>query len=232
MNRGQQESHSSRPAAWSKLVSLAAMSALVVAIGMLLTFMTPRLLSGAKGPTAAPPPTKALVPTPTAELDLRSPTPAPVSKVYQLKVDADGNLAEGVQVVSDDGNAILRLNSGTRVLDADGQPAASIAVTGVQLNVRRDVGIVGLAYEFLPAGATLDPPGTLSVIYDPGAYYPFKYLQPGLTYTPTWQNNGRVYVAYMDQSGALSPFLVSVDSSARSAAATLNYLGTIILYVV
>ena len=221
------------------------MSVLVVIIGLMLTLVLPRVLPKGTGLAAQPAPAKipaateipapaeTPAPTPLPPQDIPTPTPTPAPIVYQLTLGTGGSLTEDARVVSGDGRAVLSLAKGTKLTDAQGQPLASIRLTAKRLPLRPDVGVVGL-YEFQPNGATLDPPATLTIGYDPKAYYPFQYLaeSQNLPSAPTWQNNGRVYMAFMDDTGALLPYLTSVRSSAGSVTVSLDHLGTIVLYIV
>jgi hypothetical protein len=103
-------------------------------------------------------------------------------------------------VVSEDGLAVLELPRGTKVLDAQGQPVADISVTAGRLPLRTDAAWVGEAYEFGPEGATLDPPASLTISYDPWANYPFAYQDI---------DTGVVYLAYLDKNGPRRPALAS-----------------------
>ncbi len=71
------------------------------------------------------------------------------------RLEDTGILRGDVQVISQDGLAVLTLPRGTKVLDAQGQPPMSVTVTTRELPVATDVSFVGLAYEFGPEGATL-----------------------------------------------------------------------------
>jgi hypothetical protein len=227
------------PGRRSKYVSLVSMSVLVLIIGVLLTLVLPRVLpegSGLATPSATiASPAFTLPPFELPVPDTPPPTPTPAPRVYQLRLGGDGSLTENAQVVSDDGLAVLSLARGTKVTDAEGQPLASITLTVRRLALRADVGVVGAAYEFGPEGATLDPPATLTMSYDPQAYYPFQYPSQvqvlTLPYPLAWQNNGRVYMAYMEENGALQPALTSVSSPTASITAGMDHLGTIILYI-
>jgi len=209
------------------------MSMQVVAVGLLLTFVLPRFLPEETGIAAVPAPAASPAPTTLVPTDVPDPTPTPVPKAYRLKLDDQGKLTDEIQLVSDDGMAILRLSKGTRVI-ADGHLLDSVTLTRVKMNLRADIGLVGLAYDFGPGGAILDPPGVLTVNYNPTAQYPFLYPQmmSGFPTAPIWTNNGRVYMAFVDGRGALSPSIAAVSCSAGSATGMMDHLGTIILYIV
>ncbi len=221
MRKPEQDSFEGRHARGNKYVSLASMSVLVVIIGMLLTFALPRVLPEGTKPDGT------LLPAPLLEPDIPTPTPTPAPRVYQLALGTGGSLGQDVH--SEDDLALLSLARGTKVVDAQGQPLSSVTVTARRLTQRVDIAYVGLAYEFGPEGATLDPPASLTITYDPRAYYPFQ-LQ-GLTYPSFWQtiDARRVYLTYLAEEGPLPPLAV-VDSSTASVTAKIDHLGTIILY--
>ena len=238
MGNLEQDSFEGRPPRRSKYISLASMSVLVVIIGVLLTFALPRVLPSVlpeeTGPTTASAPMAApagtLAPIPLPVLDIPSPTPTPVPRVYQLALGTGGSLTEDVQVISEDGLAVLGLARGTKVMDAQGRPLSSVTMTARRLPLRTDAAWVGLAYEFGPEGATLDPPASLTINYNPRAYYPFQVH--GLTYPSFWQNIDarRVYLTYLAEEGPLHPPLAVVDSPTALVTAKIDRLGTIILY--
>jgi len=222
MRKPEQDSFDSRRARGNKYVSLASMSVLVVIIGMLLTFALPRVLPEGTKPDGT------LTSTPLLEPDIPTPTPTPAPRVYQLALGPRGSLGQDIH--SEDDLAVLSLARGTKVLDAQGQPLSSVTVTARRLPLRIDAAWVGEAYEFGPAGATLDPPATLTINYDPRANYPFQ--MQGLTYPSFWQtiDARRVYLTYLAEEGPLHPPLASVDSPTASVTAKIDHLGTIILY--
>ena len=229
MGNLEQDSFEGRPPRRSKYVSLASMSVLVVIIGVLLTFALPRVLPSVlpeeTGPTTASAPMAApagtLAPIPLPVLDIPSPTPTPVPRVYQLALGTGGSLTEDVQVISEDGLAVLGLARGTKVMDAQGRPLSSVTMTARRLPLRTDAAWVGLAYEFGPAGATLDPPASLTISYDPRANYPFQVEQV---------DTRQVYLSYLGENGPIRPALASVSRQAASITATIDRLVTFVLY--
>jgi hypothetical protein len=134
-----------------------------------------------------------------------------------------GILAEDVRVVSQDGLALLSLPKGTTVLDAHGQPAASITVTARDLPFRSEIAVVGMAYAFGPDGTILDPPASLTLSYDPKAYWPFAFQDV---------NCGQFHMAWVSSSGApVVPWLeVSVDLNAHRVSTEVDHLGTFMLF--
>lgn len=212
-------------------MSLASMSVLVVIIGMLLTFALPRVLPEGTRPAARPAPMAIpagmLAPIPLPVLDIPSPTPTPAPRVYQLALGTGGSLSEDVQVISPDGLAVLSLARGTKVLDAQRQPLSSITVTARRLPLRTDGAWVGLAYEFGPAGATVEPPAPLAIRYDARAYYPFQIKD---AYGADIVDTRQVYLSYLGDNGPIRPALATVSRQAASATARIGRLVTFVLY--
>lgn len=86
------------------------------------------------------------------------------------KIDTTGTLLEDIEIVSDDGFAILHLAKGTRVIDAEGNAPEYITV------VERPRGtspsgegwwLCGFRYDFSPKGVTFDTAARLTIKYDP-----------------------------------------------------------------
>ena len=208
-------------------IFLARMAVLVVATVALLAYGLSQALPRLAGPsTPAPAPT--LAPSPGLTVSLSG------------RLDATGALTEGVQVVSEDGLAVLELPRGTKVLDAQGQPVADISITARRLPLRTDAAWVGEAYEFGPAGATVDPPAPLTISYDPRANYPFAYQDI---------DTSLVYLAYLGENGPMKPALArekgvqvglssgfggaaaaGVDGGTASVPAKIDHLGAFVLY--
>ncbi|MBU2009650.1 MAG: hypothetical protein KJ624_07440 [Chloroflexi bacterium] len=126
------------------------------------------------------------------------------------------------------------------MLDAQGQPVADISMTVRRLPLRTDAAWVGEAYEFGPAGATVDPPAPLTISYDPRANYPFAYQDI---------DTSLVYLAYLGENGPMKPALArekgvqvglasgfggaSTDgtgSTSASVSAKIDHLGAYVLY--
>ena len=130
----------------SKYIFLARMSVLVVATGVLLAHGLSQALPRMTGPSApAPTATPPLAPSPGLSVSLSG------------RLDAAGAVTEDVEMISEDGLAVLKLPRGTKVLDAQGQPPAAITVTATGLPGRTDAAWVGEAYEFSSEQVTLDP---------------------------------------------------------------------------
>ena len=211
-----------------KYVLLARMGVLVIAIGALAAYGLSQASPRTAGPSALPTFTPGLTPGTGASVSLSG------------RLDASGALTEDIEVISEDGLAVLKLPSGTRALDAQGQPLPAITVTAARLTLRTDLAWVGLAYEVGPDGATLDPPAPLTITYDPRANYPFAYQDV---------DTSLVYLAYIGETGPVGPALASAKgvkaglTSGLGGAATggtggeipavsarVDHLGTFVLY--
>ena len=207
----------------SRSIFLARVLALVVMIGALFAYglrevarpgviPTPTALLlatiGTPRPTVISTPTTWLPPT------VGSPNPTETAAV----------VAEEKKVLSEDGLAVLRLSSETKVLDDGGRPLAlaSIRVTSREGPGQANIALVGRVYEFSPAGATLEPPASLTISYDPVAEYPFAYYNVDCLH---------VYMAYYDERGPVVPWLdAREDSRTHSVTTKVDHLGTFIIF--
>jgi hypothetical protein len=211
MRRSNQDDSRLSPDRRGQYIFLARMVVLVVAMLGLLAYGLSQVLPRIAGQsTPALTATPALAPGPGASASLSG------------RLEATGALAEDVQLVSEDGLALLSLPRGTKVLDAGGEPVASIAVTLADIPPASDTfARVGEGYKFGPEGATLDPPVSLTISYDPHANFPFSYQD---VYT------SRVFLTYYGKNGPLRPTLASVDGETGSISAEIDHLGTMVLY--
>ena len=122
-----------------------------------------------------PPPVNETTPPPVNETTpppVTTPTPPPVTVEVELsgKIDTAGILLEDVEVISDDGRAVLRLAKTMRVVDAQGQAPDSITVTARPRGESPPGSkwwLCGLRYDFNPKGVTFSPPAQLTISYDP-----------------------------------------------------------------
>ncbi len=145
---------------------------------------------------------------------------------FLVKLDASGRLSEDAVAISDDGLALLRLSQGSKVLDAQQQPLTSIRVMAKELPLRNDIGLIGTGYEFGPAGATMNPPASLTFTFDPQAFYPFRYQDIDCS---------RIHMAYYLGDRSSPPWRVpwldvSLDLTTHSATTKVDHLGTFILF--
>jgi len=115
----------------------------------------------------APPPVNGTTPPPVT-----TPAPPPVTVEVELsgKIDTSGILLEDIEVISDDGHAILLLSKRMRMVDAQGKAPDSITVTARPRGESppgSEWWLCGLRYDFNPKGVTLSPPAQLTISYDP-----------------------------------------------------------------
>ena len=88
----------------------------------------------------------------------------------EFSISADGEIQETIEATSEAGDLTILIEEGTIALDEDGEPLGSleIAVDETPPDPPEDAHIIGLAYDFGPAGATFDPPITLTFTSDLG----------------------------------------------------------------
>ncbi len=85
-----------------------------------------------------------------------------------FRIDKDGEVQKTVEATSKDGNLTITIPEGTIALDEEGEPLESleIAVDETPPDPPEDAHVIGLAYDFGPAGATFDPPITMTYTLD------------------------------------------------------------------
>jgi hypothetical protein len=88
-----------------------------------------------------------------------------------IKIDSKGIVQQTFTATSPDGMLTITIPKGTKALDKYGNPLTSLtaAVNSNPPNPPENANIIGLAYDFGPAGATFDPPITFTWSYDPAA---------------------------------------------------------------
>jgi len=86
-----------------------------------------------------------------------------------FRISDDGEILETVTGTSEDGNLTITIPEGTIALDEDGEPLSGMTadVDPSPPDPPEGANIIGLAYDFGPAGATFEPPITLEYTYDP-----------------------------------------------------------------
>jgi len=120
--------------------------------------------------TSTPTPTGTSTPTPTGT---STPTPAPVPVVVELPTEIDGRVTGTIEIVASDTVGMLTVPEGVQARDADGgnlQEIVIVPTDTVNLTETHDVAdnttsafLFGqYAYRVEPAGATFDPPITLT----------------------------------------------------------------------
>jgi len=96
--------------------------------------------------------------------------PAPVHATGSLNlgpyVDSNGKTLCDITITSPDGKIEIFIPAGTQILDAYGNPIGSIEVNVLHTPpTPAGYKMVGPAYEFLPNGATFDPPMDMTLTY-------------------------------------------------------------------
>ncbi|GAI93180.1 unnamed protein product, partial [marine sediment metagenome] len=85
-----------------------------------------------------------------------------------FRIDSDGEILKTIEATTEDGMLTMTIPEGTIALGEDGKRLKSlqVAVNESPPEPPEDAHIIGLAYDFGPAGATFDPPLTLEYTYD------------------------------------------------------------------
>jgi len=106
-------------------------------------------------------------------------------------INAKGLFTQNINVWSDDTDALIQIPSGTTVLLANGTMPTQISAIHMPTPpaFQPGAGIIGLAYDFTPAGITFSPAVTLRLSYNPG-FLPTGVLENNLqiAYFDTTQN--------------------------------------------
>jgi len=89
----------------------------------------------------------------------------------EFSISEDGEIQVTITATSEAGDLTLTIEEGTIALDVDGNPLSTLTsdVDVSPPDPPEDANIIGLAYDFGPAGATFDPPITFTWSYDPDA---------------------------------------------------------------
>jgi len=90
-------------------------------------------------------------------------------ETVEFSIDDEGEVQETIEAISEDGNLTLAIPEGTIALDEAGDPLESLeaSIDTSPPSPPEDANVIGLAYDFGPAGATFNPPITLEYTYDP-----------------------------------------------------------------
>jgi hypothetical protein len=88
-----------------------------------------------------------------------------------IRVNSTGIVQQTFTATSPDGKLTITIPTGTKALDKDGNPLTSMTavINSSPPAPPENANVIGLAYNFGPAGATFDPPLTLTLNYDPAA---------------------------------------------------------------
>ncbi len=97
--------------------------------------------------------------------------PTSVAGVIDLTsiIDARGIFSLDVNAWSDDKKVVMLVGSGTTGINSSGTALTQISIIHISTppTLPTDAGIVTLAYDFQPSGATFNPPATVRFNYDP-----------------------------------------------------------------
>ena len=125
-------------------------------------------------------------PEPEPEPEPTPPSPGPrrdgAAPLYPLKTDIfgvektyyteyDGDIQKIIEGTSQDGNLTVTIPKRTTALGEDGKrlKTLEVAIDETPPDPPKDASIIGLTYNFGPAGATFDPPITFTWSYNPDA---------------------------------------------------------------
>jgi len=141
------------------------------------TATTPYVPGPGPGPVLPTPTPTAAAPTPTPAVTTPTPTPTatvppiPTEETVALPVDDEGVVQEDVEESVFFGMVDISIGDGTIALTEDGEPLQEITVEEICFGFPAPPAgayVVGCVYDFLPDGATFDPPITITLHYDPG----------------------------------------------------------------
>ena len=106
-----------------------------------------------------------------------------------LLVDVNGKVKLSVQLTTQDEKGILSIPEGSSLTDSEGKALKQITATRKSfLAVQPPKGVVMTIYELGPAGARIDPPGTLALKYD-ASLLP-RDVRQGSLYIARWNGEG------------------------------------------
>ncbi len=85
-----------------------------------------------------------------------------------FSINTDGEIQETIEATSEDGNLTIVIEEGTIALDEDGEPLDTLEITVDETppDPPEDAHIIGISYNFGPAGATFDPGITMTYTLD------------------------------------------------------------------
>jgi hypothetical protein len=128
-----------------------------------------------------------------------------LSATARLRVDSKGIVQTATQLKTADAVATLDIPAGTAILDAQGQPLASLQAVEIPEPPAPPSGsAIVLAYDFGPDETTFNPPITLTMSYDPAEL-------------PEGVSEGDLYIVYWDGSQ-----WVTLESTVDTAANTVS----------
>ena len=131
-------------------------------------------------------------------------------------IDAKGLFTDGVTGLSEDNQAVIRIESGTTAAAADGAPFSQITIKKQNEidNLPKDVSIVGETYDFGPTGVTFSPAVTIRLSYNP------RNLPEGVS------ESGLVIGYYDDKSGNWYSLDSTVDLTGRNVYTQTTHFST------
>jgi len=90
-------------------------------------------------------------------------------KESHFRISAEGEVEKKIEISSQGGDLTVTIAKGTMTEDDDGDPLDTLQITADDNPPAppNDAGIIGLAYELGPSGASFDPAITISFSYDP-----------------------------------------------------------------
>ncbi len=179
---------------------------------------TPTQESGPGGGTvvASPTPTSKPVPTPTTAPTTPAPTATPGVLESVGVTTENGIVTADMEVGLASGAVAMRIFAGTKALTSEGTPLQAIHVQPVKEPPPPppDCQIIGIPYDFGPAGATFDPPIVIVLQYDP-ATLPRGCVEENLS------------LAYYDTgTGLWIELLCEVDAETDTVTAWISHFTT------
>jgi len=145
-----------------------------------------------------------------------------------LPIGTDGKTTESIVVLADKGIASLRIASGVKALDANGEALANVTISSLSGDAVPPLPtgatfelVEGCAYEFGPDGATFDPPITLTFDIPEDVW---NTLDP--------ENNDFTVKWYNKQTGQWEDILTKVIPGTRWVEAEIEHFSTFALFKV
>jgi hypothetical protein len=122
-----------------------------------------------------------------------------------FRINSDGIIQQAITATSADGRLTIIIPAGTKALDKDGKPLSTLTavINPTPPPPPTGANIIGLPYDFGPAGATFDPPITITWSYDPAAL-------------PTGVAEEDLVIAYYDATAGKWVELVCVVDAANN----------------
>jgi len=148
-----------------------------------------------------------------------------------LNIGGDGVVSGDQGYTTPDGGATLDIPDGTQVLGSSGGPVTSIVAVAAPPwgpitvpGVPQGACLVSFAYEFTPAGATFNPPATLTIKYDPAM---LSTLCPGVVLG----DPPNIVIAYYDSVLGWTALLPStVDTVNHTVSAPISHFTMFAVY--